>query len=98
MFLAGFKVSKDPKRPNMSSFIASGPQNCLSSHKENLFWGDKQSTRLSVHLLTVLAVPAKLAQNKSVQRWFILAGWANLSFPKAESDCCQGLEVADTPI
>ena len=39
LFLAGFKVSKDPKRPDMSSFIARGPQNCLSSHEKNLFWG-----------------------------------------------------------
>ena len=42
------------------------------------------STRLSVQLLTVLAVPAKLAQNESVQRWFILSGWANMSFSKTE--------------
>ena len=34
--------------------------------------------------MTVLAVPAKLAQNESVQSWFFLSGWANLSFPKAE--------------
>ena len=34
--------------------------------KKNLLGGKTVSTRLSVHLLTVLAVPAKLAQNKSV--------------------------------
>ena len=34
--------------------------------------------------MTVLAVPAKLAQNESVQKRIILSGWANLSFPKTK--------------
>jgi hypothetical protein len=37
LFLAGFEVSKDSKRPNMSFFIARDPQNCPSSDKK-LFW------------------------------------------------------------
>jgi hypothetical protein len=28
-------VSKDPKRPNISPFIARDPQNCPSSHKKS---------------------------------------------------------------
>ena len=39
LFIAQFELSKDLKRPDMSSFIARGPQNCPISHKENLFWG-----------------------------------------------------------
>ena len=62
-------VSKNPKRPTMSSFIARDPQNCPSSHQKKN------------QLLTVLA---KLAQNERVQKRIILSGWANLSFPKTK--------------
>ena len=39
LFLAGFKVSKEPKRPDMSSCIVRDPQNSLISHKKNLLGG-----------------------------------------------------------
>ena len=68
----------------MSSFIARDPQNCPSSHKKNLFGGINRVYKAVGSIIDVLAVPAKLAQNESVQRWFILSGWVNLSFPKAE--------------
>jgi hypothetical protein len=42
LFLAWFKVSKDPKRPDMSSFIVRDPQNCLSSHEKKPGGGTKQ--------------------------------------------------------
>ena len=84
LFLVWFEVSKDPKRPNLSSFIARDPQNFPSSHKK-IFLGGINSIYKSVgSISTVLAVPANLAQYESVQRWFIPSGWANLSFSKAE--------------
>ena len=39
LFLVWFEVSKDPKRPNLSSFIARNPQNFPSSHKKKSFRG-----------------------------------------------------------
>ena len=38
LFLAQFEVSKDPKRPDMSSFVARGLQNCPSSNKKKIFF------------------------------------------------------------
>ena len=39
LFMAQFELSKDLKRPEMSSFIARVPQNSLISHEKKSFGG-----------------------------------------------------------
>ena len=48
LFIAQFELSKDLKRPDMSSFIARGPQNCPSSHEKKLLLGGINSVYKAV--------------------------------------------------
>ena len=98
LFLARFKVSKEPKGPDMSSFIVRGPQNCLSSHKK-IFLGGINSVYKAVGSFIDCTSCTCQASTKYKLLTVVYSGWVGQSeFPKAESDCCQGLEVADTQI
>ena len=98
LFLVWFEVSKDPKRPNLSSFIARNPQNFPSSHKKNLFGGHKQrlqGCRFNFHRTSCTCKPSTIWKCSKV----VHSIWVGQSeFFKGWSDCYWGLEVADTQI
>ena len=50
LFLAGFEVSKDPKRPNMSSFIARGPQKKPQHSSKIICFGVVNHLNVYIHL------------------------------------------------
>ena len=89
---------KTPKSQNMSSYIARDPQNCPSSHKENLFGVHKQhlqGCRFNFHCTSCTCKPSTIWKCSKV----VYSIWVGqYEFFKGWNDCYWGLEVADTQI
>ena len=79
LFLTWFKVSKDLKRPDMSSFIARGPQNCLSSHEKKSFLGGINSVYKAVGSFIDCTSCTCQASTKYKRLKVVYPGWVGQS-------------------